>query len=163
MPSTAHLAAQRQETLAGHSMALSQNLRFTGDVPPADELDHPRGEVLARALEGRVRGEGWEVAEFDNWRDAGWSFACSLGEAELQVVLAEWEPHEWILQIAPRRVPGLLGRLCGRRPSADHPDVLRLARVLHVAIRADLRYSRLRWLWNGSPDKGKSTPEPVPW
>jgi hypothetical protein len=144
-------------------MSISQNLQFTGDVPPADELDPPRGEVLARALERQARQEGWEVTECDNWRDCGWFFECRQGEAELQVSLAECGPHEWMLQVAPGRVPGMFGRWFGRKSSAGHADVLRLARMVHAAISSDPRCSHLRWLWNGPPDKRKWTSEPVPW
>lgn len=143
-------------------MTFSQNLQFDGQVPQEQEFE-PAGEPVARLLQSAIRDSGWEVDELDNWRDCGWSVDCRRADAQLQVAITEIAPSEWMLQVAPLHVPGLFGRLRGRQPSASRGDALDLARLIHAALVADERFSRFRWLWDGFPDDGESTPGPVSW
>lgn len=45
----------------------SHNVRFRGDVPPDEALDHPPGVWVARRLTEVVAETGWQTAPFDDW------------------------------------------------------------------------------------------------
>lgn len=141
----------------------SQNLRLVGTAPGDPEHAHPAGASIARTLSSTIAAAGWRVSEFDNWRDCGWSLDCRRGAAELQVVLSEIAPSEWLFQVAPLHAPGFIGRLRGRGPSAGRDDALDLARVVHAALAAESYLSRPRWAWDRLPEDADATPEPAPW
>jgi hypothetical protein len=141
-------------------MPISQNLFFTGEPPPGSP-DEPPGRPLAESLASACEAVGWSVAEVDNWRDAGWSFRCERDTAEVDVALAQWGSNGWMLQIAPSKAPGLLGKLFGATASAAPDDLFDLAGTIHKSLNADGHYADLRWRWDGPPDRGASTPEPT--
>lgn len=141
-------------------MAISQNLVFKGEARSDDQFDHPPGAAIARFLETNLRDAGWQVCNFDNWRDCGWSLRCSRQDAELQVAFAEMDNSQWMLQVAPLRVPGLLGRMLGKATSATPGGVYALSRAIHDILGRTGRYSDFKWRWDGPPDE-KSSPEPL--
>jgi hypothetical protein len=138
----------------------SQNVRFEGVVPADKEFEHPAGASLARALEAELGKAGWKTAEFDNWRDCGWSIPCSRGLVSIEIVLSQWE-QAWMLQVAPAESPGLLGGLFGKKASASPSDVLQLARDVHRFLSTEGHFSNIGWRWDGFPDKSNATPEPL--
>lgn len=144
-------------------MPISQNVAFTGDAEPDAEFDRPPGVSIARLLTKDLKSAGWEVSEFDNWRDCGWSLDCTRGNAQLRVVLAETGESAWMLQIAPLRMPGLVERLFGfgRRPSATASDILALAQAVHGILTQQSRFSDWKWRWDGPPSAKHSTPKPT--
>lgn len=145
-------------------MPNSQNLRFFGEPLRGAEDEHPRGEWLAQSIAAKLNERGWVTASPDNWRDAGWSFPCRRGGAELEVVLAALDTRtEWMLQVAPLRGTGFLVRLLGRRPSATPHDCLDVARAVHGVLPECGAFKGLQWRWDGMPEQGKSTPEPTHW
>ena len=149
-------------------MSGSLNLQFDTPLARAGERDVDPGEAIAGSLREGVRASGWEVGQVEDWRDGGRVLDCrrpadAETDAVLQVVLAATAPGSWMLQVAPRDVPGFLGRLLGRAPSAGRDEVLDLARVVHAALAAQPGLGRWRWRWDGFPDDGATTPEPEPW
>jgi hypothetical protein len=139
---------------------MSQNCRFQGEAPADPECDHPPGLSIVKYLKESVQGLGWSVPEFDNWRDVGWSIVCAKGGGKVQVAFTRIEDGEWMLQVAPEYVPGLIAGLFGKLPSAQPKDCLSLARAVDQALRRHGSYSGFRWCWDGSPDELTSTSEP---
>jgi hypothetical protein len=144
-------------------MPLSQNARFSGDVVPDAEFDHPPGASIARLLRDALAKQGWEVSEIDNWRDSGWSISCCRRASKLELVIAKMAVgEEWFLQIAPSYVPGLFGWLFSKPTSAQPDAVQALAKDTFVALSESGRFGKFMWSWDGPPDEVRSTPEPVP-
>src|SRR5207302_6463008 len=125
-------------------MPISQNLRFTATVPKDREFEHPAGALLMRRLSAELVAAGWSTGDMDNWRDCGWSVVCRRASSEFEVVASWVDRGYWMLQVSPRRVPGLFGRLLGSKPSATPTDVHELALAIHRAL------STLQYL--GSPN-----------
>lgn len=141
-------------------MPTSQNLRFTAAVLRDAELDHPAGATLMRRLVEELAAAGWRTDEMDNWRDCGWSVACYRDLSALVVVLHWVERGYWMLQVSPRRVPGIVGGMCGSKPSASAADVHELALAIHHALSTLKYLGSPQWRWDGFPDANHSTPEP---
>jgi hypothetical protein len=78
--------------------------------------------ALARFLLDAVRRSGWSSDDFDNWRDVGWSLRCKRASSDLEIAFSSFRAGEWILQVAPQNVPGVLGGLLGRQPGATPED-----------------------------------------
>jgi hypothetical protein len=105
---------------------------------------------------------GWRTDKIDNWRDCGWSVSCHRDVAGLEISMAELQPGEWMLQIAPLKYPGFITRTFGSQPSATPSEVYQLALDVHRTLGAAHHYENPRWCWDGYPDDGQSTPEPQP-
>jgi hypothetical protein len=132
-------------------VAISQNLTFTG-ASPADVEDHPPGAGVARFLmEAIRRSSGWSSDDLDSWRDVGWSLVCRRASSELQIALTAFGDEAWMLQVAPLRWPGLVGRALGRQPSATPEDCLALALLVHETLAQGGRFGDFRWQWDGPP------------
>jgi len=86
-------------------MPISLNATFAGDAPTDPEFEHPKGASIARLVREAVGPEGWVADELDNWRDVGWSFICSRGQAKLEFVISLMRQNDWIVQVAPLAVP----------------------------------------------------------
>jgi hypothetical protein len=86
--------------------------------------------------------------------------SCRRGAAEFEVSFAELQGSEWMLQIAPANVPGVVARLRGGKSSAQRDDVLALATCIHDWIAGVSSDQRRRW--DGFPD-AQSSPSPTPW
>lgn len=143
-------------------MALSLNARFSGDIISDQTSEHPPGGLIARMLKVGLTARGWEVSNPDNWRDSGWSITCRRGVSNLQVVLARTVgSSEWLVQIAPTLVPGMLGRLFGRHTSAPTAFVFALAQDIHSILLEEGGFRDFKWCWDGYPEEETSTPQPV--
>lgn len=143
-----------------HVVPTSQNLLFTATVPNDVEFDYPAGAALMRRLSAELAAAGWTTDEMDNWRDCGWSTVCRRGEGVLEVAVSQVEDREWMLQISPRTVPGLVARLFGGKPSASANEVYRLAQAVQRALSTLQYLGNPRWRWDGFPDEQHSTSEP---
>jgi len=132
-------------------VALSQNVTFTGAAPSDAEGDDPPGAGVARLLMEAIRGRGWSSDDLENWRDVGWSLVCRRASSELQIALSAFGAGAWMLQVAPLRVPGLVGRALGRQSSATPEDCLALALVVHETLAQGGRFGDFRWQWDGPP------------
>jgi hypothetical protein len=132
-------------------MPTSLNASFTGAAAADPEFDHPAGASLVRAVQHDVQRQGWVTEEFDNWRDAGWSFMCSRGSARLEVVLSSTGSDNWLMQVAPATVPGLVGRAFGGKPSATPSDVFDSSKAIHRSMAEGTSYRGFRWQWDGPP------------
>lgn len=141
-------------------MANSLNVRFTGAAPPDREFDHPAGASIAKLLQNKLTNIGWKTEEFDNWRDCGWFFQCSKDAARIQIAFAQGEKDEWMLQVSPTILPGFIGKIFGKLPSATPENVLLMAKDVNNILRNDKIYSNFKWCWDGFPDDNNSTPEP---
>jgi hypothetical protein len=137
---------------------ISLNAIFAGPATPDSEFDHPEGASIARLLSLGLKRNGWTVCDFENWRDVGWSLACSKGAARLECAIAAFGPSVWMLQVAPSSIPGPLGRLFGRQASATPSHVFELASVAHQTLAASFR--ELRWQWDGPPTEASSAEPP---
>jgi hypothetical protein len=138
-----------------------QNLRFKATVLKDGRFDHPPGEPLMRRLYAALATSGWCTNDMDNWRDCGWSFSCQRGHSKISVVLCQIPNQEWLLQIAPERNPGFVGRLIGRNPSATFTEVYALAVDVQHALSSLQSLKSPRWRWDGFPDDTHSTVEPL--
>jgi len=144
-------------------MALSQNVRFIGEIEPGTEFEHPPGAAIAKFLRDAIAKRGWQVSEIDNWRDCGWFVTCCRREVRLQLVIAEVRAEKgWMLQIAPTYVPRILGRILKRPPSATPDDIQALALDTHSAFFENGRFRDFMWCWDGFPETDNSTPAPAP-
>lgn len=141
-------------------MSFSQNVRFVGRARDDEELLHPAGASIARALAESLQRRGWTVGETENWRDVGWSLSCEKSGAELRVALSAIGADEWLLQVAPSEAPGVIGRLLGRAPSGDRSACLDLAEAVHGVLRATGDFEQFLWRRDGLPSPGNGTPEP---
>lgn len=141
-------------------MPISQNLRFTATVPEDAEFDHPAGATLMRRLSAELSVAGWRTDEMDNWRDCGWSVVCLRGSSALEVVVSWVERGYWMLQVRPRRVPGIVSGLFGSKPSASAADVHELALAIHHSLSTLQYLGSPKWRWDGFPDEKQSTSEP---
>ena len=141
-------------------MAISQNLKWSAPTPAADSSELRPGRSISTQLRQRLRGAGWDVSELDNWRDVGWALAVRKGEAALAITLARLSESSWMLQIAPERVVGVIGRIMGRANSASPSDVGALAGDVHSAMTELVGPGSLRWRWDGMPgdNDGDSVP-----
>jgi hypothetical protein len=144
-------------------LPISQNARFHGNAPPDEEFDHPAGASMARMLLKGLQGAGWSVAGFDNWRDCGWSLDCARGESRLRIAFSQIEDGQWMLQVAPSRVPGWVGRWFGASVSAQPSQTTELANLIHAILEAEGDFHGFLWTWDGFPEKENSHPRPQPW
>lgn len=69
--------------------------------------------------------------------------------------------NEWMLQVMPLVLPGLLGRWLGIDPSATSTECLELARHVDHALKETNTFSGFKWCWDGFPATGSS--EPLEW
>jgi len=143
-------------------MPISQNLRFTAAVPQDPEFEHPPGAFLMRRLSSELAAAGWGTDNMDNWRDCGWSVVCRLASSELEVVISWVDKGYWMLQVSPRRRPGLIGRLFAAEASASATDVHELALAVHRGLSALHYLGSPRWRWDAFPDELHSRSEPQP-
>lgn len=141
-------------------MPISQNATFSGVSAEDVEWPHPPGAAIARLLQEGLEQNGWVPEEFDNWRDVGWSIRCQRASSDVEVAFCAMEAKQWMLQVAPNSVPGLLGRALGNQPSATSDECLALAVVVHE-ILSRAGYSDLRWEWDGPPTNASSS-RPTP-
>ena len=142
-------------------MPISQNVLFKGSPPADQEFDHPPGCYIARVLYKGLAETEWAPADFDDWSDCGWSIECSQSASSLQIAVAQAEEGTWLLQVAPTVVPGLIGWLLKREPSATPAQCLSLAKIVHRILSSDDLFSGFQWCWDGYPDGSSSTNEPV--
>jgi hypothetical protein len=144
-------------------MAISQNARFSGEATADAEFEHPPGASIARLLKDALAKRGWEVSDIDNWRDGGWSITCRRPASKLELVIAKMaRGEEWFLQIAPSYVPGLVGWLLSKPASAPPDAIQALAQDAFSVLSENGRFRGFMWCWDGPPEEGNSTPEPVP-
>lgn len=141
---------------------LSQNVAFSGTVPPHEDDEWAPGHALALSLRERLVAASWDVSEVDVWRGSGWCAECRSGEERLQLALAAAASPEWIIQMVPTYVPGWFGRTRGRAASASPATCYALALAVHAALVEDGRYSTFRWCWDDDPWSGITTQEPTP-
>ena len=135
---------------------LSQNVTFAAELP--DGAGTSTREVLLWPDDSRdlaLHQQGITVSEPENWRDSGWSLAADLANVEEEIVVAYMPDRQWFVQISPRRVPGLIGRLwvrtyirlpwrrCSSRERLhqywSHPTDLRFPQLSPLAVDAGHR------------------------
>lgn len=127
-----------------HAMPISQNLLFVASVPKDTEFDHPPGAALVRRLASGLTAAGWSTYEMGNWRDCGWSVACRRGSSELEVVVSQIQDAQWMLQVGPKRSPGLIGSLFGGKPLSTPGDAKTLVASRFAPTRGCPIVCRLR-------------------
>jgi hypothetical protein len=117
---------------------------------------------IARLLHVGLGQRGYHVGEIENYRDSGWNLSCSMGEAKMEVALARFvDGSQWLLQIAPAYLPGIIGRLLGKKQSADPSNLFALAQDIHELLRTQGQFFAFEWYWDGYPEDDASTPQPV--
>ena len=142
-------------------MPISQNVRFSGSAVADEEFDHPEGASIARLLQAGLSKRDWIAKPIDNWRDCGWEIDCDREEWELQVVVASvCLASEWMTQVAARYHPGIIGRLLGKRPSADPKTILALARDVGIILSESGQFTDFKWCWDGYPKDFGASPIP---
>ncbi len=142
-------------------MPISQNVLFQAAQQPDETNDHPPGSYIARAIKDGLDTDVWALSELENWRDCGWYFTCVCEGASLQVAVAQALEGQWLVQIAPARVPGLIGRLFKGKASARAPQTLSLAKAVHAILESDDLFSGFQWCWDGFPGEQNTTEKPV--
>ena len=133
---------------------------FIATAPEDPDSDQPPGAALMRRLSAGLTRSGWSTDAMDNWRDCGWSLMCRRNTSEFEVLLGQVETGEWLLQVSPYRVPGIIGTFLGRKPSAIPSEVHALAVAAHRVLASVSPIENPRWCWDGLPDEQESTPEP---
>lgn len=130
----------------------SQNVIFEAAIPEDQEIKHPAGAWLARQLRDDLAGMSWETHDFDNWRDCGWSICCSKG-GMLNICFAQHSnQNEWFLQVSPFRIPGFVGKLLGKQPSATEEQITCLARDINTLLKGKYHFKIVGWKADGAPD-----------
>lgn len=142
-------------------MPLSQNVVFDGTPPSDAEFDHPPGCFIARLLRESLSSAGWRSAQIENWNDRGWRILCSLDTSSLQIGFMRLGNGQWMLQISPEDIPGLVGRLLGKRPSADPSQCQALAEAVHGELSSSDLFSGFAWCWDGYPGDQETTERPI--
>lgn len=148
-------------------MSDSQNLAFTGPSNPIEELDHPKGEAIARILEHGLATANWCTEHLDIWRDIGWEVEVSREETRIDIRLAAHDTNNnWMLQITPRQMPSywasLIKRIQGKpvpQPSATHEDMFEVAKLVHKLL-IEKGYTNLRWSFS-DPYSDQTTEHPI--
>ena len=151
-------------------MLTSQNVRFFWEAKAnpdferaSQDLEHPPGGFIASFLRERLLQLTWRVSDLDNWRDCGWVFFCCNDRAQLQLVLAQMAASwDWVLQICPKYVPGIIGRLFGKERSATPNDVYEIARSVHEIISMPETYDDIAWCWDSVPNDRNASKTPIP-
>ena len=142
-------------------MARSQNAMFRGREPAPDG-DRIGGASLVRLLASELTRDGWEVRDFDCWRDGGWILPCFRGAKTLDLVLVPLVGGDaWAIQIAASRFPCFVLRWFGATPSADADDIFQLASATHAALTS-AGMTDIRWVWDGPADAEDAGSEPQP-
>ncbi len=142
-------------------MALSQNLRFNASIPADPEERNGASLQIALGLVEYLRYHEWPVAQPQDWRDCGWSLRCERHGSKVDITIAEFEPGEWVLQIAPTSSPGFIGKLFGGKVSASDGDMFDLALAVHQSLSTLADFKNPRWCWDAFPDEENSTPLPT--
>ena len=96
----------------------------------------------------------------NNWRDCGWSIGCHRGSSQLEIVLSQIQDDQWILQVSPQRVPGIISGLFGRKVSASADTVQELALDVHRSLSSVQYFDAPLWCWDGFPDDTNASHEP---
>ena len=145
-----------------HSVPTSQNLCWRSPGRPEDSPDHRPGRYFAETVRAGLLAAGWDVDAPDDWRDVGWLVRLQRNGASIAIFLARLgQGDEWMLQIAPERVAGLIGRVLGRANSATSSDVLTAAHQVHSTLSSVDGVSSMRWRWDGRPGDGNASPQPA--
>ena len=142
-------------------MSTSLNVLFAGTPPPDPEFEHPRGCSIARLLHERLQQSAWDPADFDNWRDCGWSIECTRDGSLVQISIADVPDVGWLLQVAPTSMPGLVGRLRKKVVSATPQQIFDLAITVHAILSSSELFSDFQWCWEGYPEDEDTTPIPT--
>jgi hypothetical protein len=143
------------------STYLSSNVLFSGAVEGEDP-NLPPGESIAQKIEAALRDRSWDIVEPADLGDYSlWCLVCRQGAAELRVQVAGTrDENVWLLQVAPSRRPGFVGRLRRQLPSATSSDVLSLSREIHEMLFVVGAFSDPKWCWDGLPQEMIAYPEP---
>ena len=116
---------------------------FSPETTAADDL--PR--LLERNLYTR----------FGSIRVIKSSFLASLivvlqnGQKSYSMVLgrSKFADDEWLLLVSPSDAPGLLNRLCRRKPLIDTSELMLICREIHALLAAIPNISAVRWYFRG--------------
>jgi hypothetical protein len=143
-------------------MPRSLNLKWCAALCSEDSQDLRPGRWFAAEVRRHLTACGWRVAEPEDWRDVGWCLGATRGTVAVSIFLARLAPgDDWLLQLTPTQLPGLLARLRGQRRSATAAELLSIAHEVHRALAQLVRVSAMRWSWDGIPDE-RASPEPTP-
>jgi hypothetical protein len=147
----------------GKTMRVSQNLLFSGAAGEEDP-NLPPGESIAQKIEAGLRELPWTIVEPADLGDYSlWAIVCGRESAQIRITLAapNHQVHDqWMLQIAPSYLPGLMGRLRHKTPSATPSDTYDLARAVHSILFAKGEFHSPKWCWDSFPGDVVSSPEP---
>jgi hypothetical protein len=139
---------------------LSQNAAFRGIAPPHEYDDWAPGHATIEELREQLVREGWGVSAVEAWRGSGWSLTCSSAGDDLEIYFAG-TPPEWVLQIAPTKIPSSRDRSKGKPASATPAACYALARAVHAALLAQQRWSDFHWCWDDDPSSDRTTEVPT--
>ncbi|MGN6547341.1 MAG: hypothetical protein ACTHK7_19980 [Aureliella sp.] len=141
-------------------MPCSLNATFLGPERES-EGERIRGETIAHRLSRYFAQRGWQCGDADCWRDAGFAFSLQRDGEVLQIIIAPYDGKTdcWILQIAPSRSPGLIGRWFGSKPSAS-PECVYRAAMETQPVLSEAGYSGFQWCWDDLADGEHCSAEP---
>lgn len=144
-------------------MRLVATATFQASFPSDSELFGPEGSYLALKIEKHLRTAFPVVEAFDNWRDCGWCIPCGIGGLRLWVRFARYLPGDaWQLFVEPVGLPGILGKLLGRRSPPHVAAVRQLALEVDRVLQNESRISVVAWALDPRRD---AVPDPafLPW
>ena len=109
---------------------MHRSLNFLIDVPAETSESHPKGEELSRRI-ASLFAHHYRVVEYvDNWRDVGWQFRISVDNEDYRIVVSYLANGNALLQVSPSRIPSVVMRFFGLKPSATHAGLMRRQKEL---------------------------------
>ncbi len=130
------------------------------------EFPHPPGASFARSLQAHLRSHFTSVADFDNWRDVGWSVEIRLGEKAFEVYFAPFGPEgRWLLAVAPLGQPGAIARFFGKKAEPSEAELKSLSKEIHALLSSTSGIADIQWMFGGPPGKvpGVNDPAQLGW
>lgn len=140
-------------------MSMSQNVVFEGELLNDSE---PKGLEIAQILVNHLSDDKFKTSSVENWRDCGWEFKYYSLNVSLTIRIASIDLNQWLLQIIPSQIPGLISRTLGKKATAEGTDVYELSKKVHNGLN-NCGFRLFQWSWDDDPRIAKSpTSYPLP-
>lgn len=140
-------------------MPISLNATFDGKVPVDDYTDFAPGHHIIDLISKSSIENHWQCSEPETWTD-GWTITCKHNNCSLDVKMCGIEDNSWVIQIAPTYMPGLIGKILKKTPSATPEQCLNYSKLVHQALVTENIFTDIKWCWDDFPDDSNSFPEP---
>jgi hypothetical protein len=136
---------------------------FKVELPPNGCADDEVPRLLERYLRARfdsarVIKAGFPAPLAVELRAGAKTFSAVLGRSK-------YEDGECILIVGPLETPGLLGRLLGRKPISEVPELMLTCQEIHEMLTAISGITAVRWYFEGRKTQSAAvaTADELPW